>query len=593
MPPVTIWQAFAFAQQHFHTGRFTEAERICRQILDQSPQNVDALNFLAVIAGQTNRHELAIALLRQCLAINPRSSIYHDNLGTALRSLGRFDEAIASGRQALALDPNEPITHENLANALQDKGLITESVASYQRALELAPTHIAGYTGLGRALVDLGRVREADTLFRRALQIDPTLSKAHSALLMNLHYLEDTSPETIFAEHRRWNQIHAQPLQKEIQPHLNDPSPDRRLRIGYVSPDFRNHPVAFFVEGLLAHHDPANVEVFCYANVLREDDFTARFRSYAHHWRDIASLTDEQAAALICEDRIDILVDLAGHTADHRLLIFARKPAPVQVTWLGYCDTTGLDAIDYFFTDAHVDPPGTGDRFYTEKLIRLPDTFACFRPLEDAPPINALPALQRGHVTFASFHNLAKLSHPLLESWAQILTRVPGAHLRFCAFALGETPAQDRLRTFFAERDIDATRLEFRPWQSLHDYLVSHHEVDILLDAHPFNGHTANCHALWMGIPPITLTGSRHCGRMVTSLLHNTGLPELIAQTLEQYIDIATKLACDVEELSTLRQTMRDRLSSSPLLDAPRFARAVEEAYREMWRRWCGSANTR
>ena len=587
MPPVTIWQAFAFAQQHFAAGQFSEAERICRQILEQSPQNADALNFLAVIAGQTNRHELAVTLLRQCLAINPRSSVYHENRGTALRSLGHFDEAIACGRQALALDPNEPITHENLANALQDKGLLTESVGSYQRALELAPNHLAGCTGLGRCLIDLGRVREADAIFRRALQIDPRLVKAHSALLMNLHYLEDVSPEVIFAEHRRWNQIHAQPLQKEIQPHLNKPSPDRRLRVGYVSPDFRNHPVAFFLEGLLAHHDPSAVEVFCYANVGRADAFTARFQSHAHHWRDITALTDAQAAALIREDKIDILVDLAGHTADHRLLIFARKPAPVQVTWLGYCDTTGLDTMDYRLTDVHADPPGAGDEFHTKKLIRLPETFACFRPFDDSPAINPLPALQRGHVTFASFHNLAKLSPPLLESWAGILTRLPNARLLFAAFALGEAPARDRLRTFFGERGIDSARLEFRSWQSLRDYLATHHEVDILLDAHPFNGHTASSHALWMGVPPITLTGTRHCGRMVTSLLRNAGFPELIAQTHEQYIDIATELARDLDKLSSLRLTMRDRLSSSPLIDAPRFARAVETAYRQMWHTWC------
>lgn len=590
MPPVPLWQAAELAQQHLQAGRLEAAEHLCRQILEQAPQHAATLNLLGVIAWQTGRHELAASLLSQAVAIDPRESAYHNNLGTALRTLGRLEEAVLSCRQAAALSPNESAPYENLGNALQEQGLLTESTLSYERALALEPGYVAARVGFVRALVDLGLVREADAHLRRALELDPSLAHVRSAWLANLHYLEDTQPHTLLAEHQRWNQLHARPLLPRRQPHDNDPAPDRRLRVGYVSPDFRHHPVAFFLESLLAGHDGGAVEVHCYSNAPGSDAVTARLRQHAAHWRDISALDDEQAAALVREDRIDILVDLSGHTAGHRLLVFARKPSPVQVTWLGYCDTTGMDAMDCWLTDAHADPPEASVLHSTEMLVRLPGTFACFRPSDDAPPVSPLPALKSGHLTYASFHTLAKLNAPLLESWASILARVPNARLLLCAAGLRDPVARQRLRAFFVQRGVDAARLEFRGWQGFREYLAAHDEVDVLLDSHPYSGHTVSCHALWMGVPPVTLAGTHHCGRMVASVLHNAGLPEFIARTPGEYQDLAVRLASDLPRLAELRRTMRDRLAASPLLDARRFARAVEEAYRQMWWKWCERA---
>jgi len=587
MPPVPLWQAALLAQQHLQAGRLDDAEHLCRQILGQVPQHAESLNVLGVIAWQTGRHELAADLLRQAVAIAPRDAGYHNNLGTALRALGRLEEAVDCCRRAAALGPNESAPYENLGNALQQQGLLTESAASYERALALEPGYIAARLGLARALVNLGLVREADAQLRRALELDPTQAHVRSAWLANLHYLDDTNPDTLLAAHQRWNELHALPLYSQRLPHDNDATPDRRLRVGYVSPDFRHHPVAFFLEGLLASHDDTAVEVFCYSNAPGGDDVTARLRQYAHRWRDISGLDDSQAAALIRADRIDILIDLSGHTAGHRLLVFARQPAPVQVTWLGYGDTTGMDTIDYRLTDAYADPPETSGCHYTEKLVHLPETFACYRPVDDSPAVSPLPASERGHVTFASFHTLAKLNVPLLESWSRILARVPDARLLLCAAGLSDPAARQRLSSFFTEHGLGAGRIEFRAWQDMREYLAAHHAVDVLLDSHPCSGHTVSCHALWMGVPPVTLAGARHGGRMVASVLYNAGLPELIARTSAEYEDIAVNLASDLPRLAELRRTMRDRLAASPLLDARRFSRAVEGAYRHMWRKWC------
>jgi predicted O-linked N-acetylglucosamine transferase (SPINDLY family) len=584
MPPITLPQALALAQQHHQAGRLAEAESIYQQILAVAPQHAEALNFLGVIASQTGRHELAVALMRQSIALAPHSAVFLDNLGTALREIGQLEEAIACSRRALALDPNEPASHHNLANALQDQGHFSEAIASYRRALALAPLYTAAHLGLGQALLDLGLVREAEAAYRRVLELEPGSAEIHSSLVALLQYRDDIEPAASAAEHRRWDEIHAQPLRPTLPPPTNDPAPERRLRIGYVSPDFRQHPVAFFLEGLLAQHDRAVVEVFCYANVRRSDQGTARLRQHADHWRDIFPLTDAQAATLIRADRIDLLVDLAGHTADHRLLVFARRPAPVQVTYLGYSATTGLGTMDYRLTDAHADPVESGEPASAERLVRLPDCFSCYRPPDDAPAVGPLPALSRGHVTFASFHTLAKLNARLLDCWAQILTRVPASRLLLVAVGLRDIAAQERLRSFFAERGIPADRLEFHGWLRLAEYLALHRRVDILLDSHPFSGHTASCHALWMGVPVITHVGPRPCSRMVASVLRTVGLSEFIAATPDEYIRLAGELAHDPARLAALRGSLRERLTGSPLTDAARFARAVETAYRQMWR---------
>jgi protein O-GlcNAc transferase len=385
-------------------------------------------------------------------------------------------------------------------------------------------------------------------------------------------------------ESQNWHRQHAEPLAQLIAPHANDPNPDRRLRIGYISPDFRDHPVGRFMLPLLKSHDHREFEIFCYGDGAAPDEMTAKLQTCADIWRHTAGQTH---ADLIRQDRIDILVDLAGHTLNNRLLVFAQKPSPVQITYLGYPGTTGLAAMDYRLTDVNADPPGETESFCTEELIRLPRTAWCFSALDENPAIADPPAVRAGHVTFGSFNNLAKLNPPLLQLWAKILQSIPNSRLLLKAKALNSKSVQDRLRESASTAGIPADRLDLCGWLSPVDHLARYSRIDIALDTYPYHGTTTTCEALWMGVPVITLAGSVHLSRVGVSLLSNAGLPELIAQSPEDYVSIATELAGDLPRLADLRRTLRQRMETSPLMDAAQFARDVESAYRAVWRRWC------
>jgi predicted O-linked N-acetylglucosamine transferase (SPINDLY family) len=356
------------------------------------------------------------------------------------------------------------------------------------------------------------------------------------------------------------------------------------LRIGYVSADFRIHVASFFTAPLLSQHDHRQFEIFCYANVAHPDELTDRLRSCADGWRSIVALSDQQVADLVRSDQIDILVDLAMHTAGNRLLVFARKPAPVQVTWLAYPGTTGLSAIDYRLTDPYFDPPRLFDDCYSEESFRLPDTFWCYSPLAETPPVNALPALQNGSITFGCLNHFCKINDGVLALWAQVLQAVPQSRLLLL------TPrgqARERVLAKLAPAGIAASRLEFADRQPRREYLQQYQRIDLALDPFPCNGGTTTLDAFWMGVPTVTLVGKTVVGRAGWSQLCNLGLQELAAQTPEQYVARAAQLAGDLPRLQELRATLRQRMQQSPLMDAPRFARGVEQAYREMWRRWC------
>jgi predicted O-linked N-acetylglucosamine transferase (SPINDLY family) len=618
---MTIAEAFSIAVQHHQGGRLAEAEGIYRQILAVDPRNADALHLLGVLAHQMGKEEAAMGLIREAIALAPDVADYHfnlgeahrlagrldeavvayhqaialeptyseahSNLGNAFTGLGRLDEAIAAYRQAIALRPAYPEAHNNLGVALNGKGQLDEAVAAYRQAIALQPDYAEAHSNLGNAFNGLGRMEEAIAACQRAIALKPDFAEAHSNLLLDLHYLPGLDPGEIFREHVRFGDLHARPPEPFTGSPDNARNPERPLRIGYLSPDFREHPVAFFLEGFLAAHDRAQLGVYCYSDVAHPNAVTARLRQHATQWRNIFGKRDEEAAELIRGDQIDILVDLAGHTAYHRLLVFARKPSPVQVTWLGYCDTTGMKAMDYRVTDAFADPPGTTEHLHSEELVRLPDIFASFLAVENAPPAGALPAVSAGHVTFGSFHTLAKINDTLLGWWARILGGTPGSRLLMVGTGLDEASQQQRLRDFFGSHGIEPARVCFKGRQTLSDYLALHREVDVLLDSHPFAGHTTGCHALWMGVPVVTLAGKTHCSRMVGSVLHTLGLPEWIAATPEEYVSIACGAVADLPRLAQLRATLRERMKASPLMDAPRFARNMEAAYRQMWRAWC------
>jgi predicted O-linked N-acetylglucosamine transferase (SPINDLY family) len=346
--------------------------------------------------------------------------------------------------------------------------------------------------------------------------------------------------------------------------------------------------VGYFIEPVLAHHDHNRFEVFCYSNLQQEDNVSERLKSRANYWRRIIALSDEQATQKIRADQIDILIDLNGHTGSNRLLVFARKPAPVQVTWLGYPATTGLSTVDYRLTDGFADPVGMTEHLHSEKLIRLPECFSCYRPPADAPEVSGLPAREKGYVTFGSFNNQAKINREVMAVWAKILQAVPGARLTLKNAGLGSKIVQRKVRETFLGWGVEPDRIELLghdPYESAH--LERYRSIDIGLDPFPYNGATTTCEALWMGVPVVALAGQAHAGRVGVSQLSNLGLTELIGNTPEEYVAIATRWARDLERLSQLRAGLRARLAASPLTDAPRFTQNLEQAYRAMWQDWC------
>jgi len=471
-------------------------------------------------------------------------------LGVALARQSQFDQAIAAYRRALELKPGYPEAHMNLGNAFKDRGELDEALATY----------------------------------RRALQLKPDYREAHSNLIYTLHFHPDHDDRTIAEEQDRWNRQFAEPLRIFHRPHANDGDPERRLRIGYVSPNFYRHVICHFLTPLLEAHDKARVEIYCYASVRRPDAFTERVKKSADVWRDVPGLGDQDLAERIRADQIDILVDLTQHMADNRLPMFARKPAPVQVAWLGYPASTGLPAVDYRFTDALMEPEGSAWSESVETPIRLPDSWFCFDPIE-SPKVAALPALEAGQITFGSLNNFCKVNEAVLRVWVAVLRAVEGSRLLLHCPA-GAT--QTRLRQWFEAQGIAADRLELVPRTTTRaSYLQLFERIDVGLDPFPYNGGTTTCEALWMGVPVVSLAGKTAVSRLGLSVLTNAGLPELVAFSEEEYVKSATQLAHDLPRLTELRATLRPRMQASPLMDAPRFARNVETAYRTMWQTWC------
>jgi predicted O-linked N-acetylglucosamine transferase (SPINDLY family) len=545
---MTIEQQLESGLSHHQAGHLAEAERIYRQILSQQPNHADALHLLGVLAGQTDRLDAAVNLIRRAIAICSTNALYYSNLGKFLRDRGQLDQAIASYRQAIGFKPDIAEVHYNLANALRDMGQPGEAIVSYRQAIRLKPDY----------------------------------ADAYNNLIFTLPYHPGFDAGMIHEENRRWNHQFAEPLKTLHQPHVNDRDPDRRVRIGYVSPDFREHCQALFTIPLLSNHDGDAFEIFCYADVSRPDAVTERIRGYAHVWRSILGMTDAEAARKIREDRIDILVDLTMRMACGRPLVFARKPAPVQVAWLAYPGTTGLSAMDYRLTDPNLDPPGFDDQFYSERSIRLPDTFWCYDPMVTEPIVNPLPAQTDGHVTFGCLNNFCKVNGQVLRLWAQVLKTIPTS--RFMPLCPeGSNPLLDLLQ----REGISPDRIELIARCPRQQYLELYHRMDVGLDTFPYNGHTTSLDSFWMGVPVITLVGQTVVGRAGLSQLTNLGLPELIARTPEQYVQIAADLAGNLPRLAELRRTLRARLQASPLMDASRFARNIEAAYRQMWRNWC------
>lgn len=514
------------------------------------------------------------------LELDPGQAVVHFNLGIVLRHQGRLADAANAYGRALELQPEFPEAENNLGTVLASLGRLDESVAVLERLLERKPDFANAWNNLGGALKDLGRARDAIRCFERANRLQPANAAFHSNLVFAMHYSPDHGPRALLREARRWNRDHAGVLMGDPPPLSNDPAPDRRLRVGYVSAHFREHCQALFLAPLLSNHDHAAVEVTCYSDAAAEDAVTARLRDRADRWRRTADLSDERLADLVRADGIDVLVDLSLHMARQRLLVLARRPAPVQVVWLGYPGTTGMDGL-VRFTDPWLDPPGAGDALYSEESLRLPDSFWCYDPLADGPAPGPLPAFASGRVTFGCLNNFCKVNPGVLRLWRRVLERVPGSRLTIL------TPPGEARRRVARELGVGPERIEFVEFTLRPDYLRRYLGIDLCLDTSPYNGHTTTLDSLWMGVPVVSLSGGTVVSRAGRSMLGNLGLSELVTANEQDFVDTAVALAADLPRLAALRAGLRERMQGSPLMDGARFARGIEAAYRNSWRRWC------
>jgi predicted O-linked N-acetylglucosamine transferase (SPINDLY family) len=550
MAKLKLSDALALAQADLQSGRLAEAQAICQAVLAAVPDEPEANRLFALTVLAQGYHDHAAQLLQQAAEMGC-SWICHDNLSYVLKMIGRFEEAEAAARRALELAPNEDTVLCNLAAALQAQGRLDEASQYYREALH----------------------RSAK----------PTI---HSSALCCEQYRPDVSLAHLAAAHAEWDLRHGVPLTPSRPGHVNSPLPDRPLRVGFVSPDFGTHPVGYFLAGLLEHVDRQQWHTICYSDRDKLDAMTERLRRATGSWLDARGLPDDALAAQIRRDRIDVLFDLAGHTGFNRLLVFARKPAPIQVTWLGYVGTTGLSAMDYLLADRH-QVPADADRHYRERVLRMPEGYVCYQPSSVAPAVGPVPARSRGFVTFGSLNSPSKINPAVAAVWAEILKRVPGSKLmlKYCGF---DAPATGRrVREMFASRGIAADRLFLNGWSAHADALACYNQVDLALDPFPYGGGLTTCEALWMGVPVITCPGETFASRHALSHLSSVRFTDTVARDFREYVELAVGWAEDLRRLEAVRMSLRPQMAASPLCDARRFAADFCRLIRKVWHQWC------
>ncbi len=569
-------------------GRFEDAVAVFAAAARFDPGLAAAHDARGVVLQRLGRLLEAEAAHRRAIALTPDLAEPHTNLGTALQRLGRPEEAAQSYEEALRHAPDHVAALTNLGAVLQRLGRFAPAVERLERALTLAPDAADAWVNLGLAHQRLGHIATAEECFRRAMAIRPADAHAHSNLIFLLDFDPARNAAAQQAERRRWAARHAAGLIPAVG-HDNAPEPERRLRVGYLSADFRAHSAAFAFAAVLLNHDQGAVESVCYSGALREDEWSARFRAKARLWRPVEGMSDEALAERIRGDRIDILVDLSGHSAGNRLPVLARKPAPLQLTAWGHANGTGLPAVDYLLADRVLVPPEEASLF-AERIHYLPSAFALTAP-DDLPPLTPLPAIRGGTITFGCLNRLAKLTAASVEIFAAVLDRVAGARLVLKAREFEDAAARLEVTARFAACGIAADRLRLLGASDHRNHLAAYGEVDIALDPLPHGGGISVMEALWMGVPTVALPGLAPSHRMAASILTAAGLEEFIARNSEDYLAIAAAWADRVGALAELRAGLRARLGARPLGNGPLYARLVEAAYRAMWREWCAGHN--
>lgn len=571
-------------------GRVPEAIDELARLPQPSPMFFDGDELLAQLLERSGRHAEAEVVYRRMIDARPDMAALHEALGGILLSLRRAHDAEIALRRALELNPTAGGAAHNRVIALGQLRRFDEAEVAARRAIEINPMHPWTYFELGNVLLDKGAgdISESLAAFRRAIEIDPDSLIKQTNYAFTLPFHSDDGFAILEACERVTKRFEAPFLARPVE-HSNERVHSRRLRVGYVSPDFREHCQSLFMMPLLSNHDHAEVEVYCYSTVRNPDDMSSRLAAFADVWRDVHALDDDQLAACIREDRIDVLVDLTMYMARARPLLFARRPAPVQIAWLAYPGTMGSRAIGYRLTDPYLDPldqPGADAR-YSEKSIRLPDTFWCYDPLATGPAVNDLPADRNSYVTFGCLNNPSKLTDRTFALWSKVMKRVAGSRL---TVLLNDGSPHDVVRAKFAAMGIDPARLQFVGYRPREQYLTTYLDIDISLDTLPYNGHTTSLDALWMGVPVVSKTGSTPVSRAGYSILTNVGLPELVASSDQAFIEKAVALATDLPRLRALRAGLRERMERSPLMDGARFARGIEQAYRTAWSEYCDAA---
>lgn len=635
-------------------GRFAEAAGVYQQLLQFLPDSHDVRHLQGLALFDLGRTDEGVRLMEEALARNPGAPHYYNNLGSrlidhgdltraealltegtirsprcpatrynlgnALFRQGKYLPAIASYREALALRPDFPMCDLQLGLALHNAGLRAEALAHYQaavaahpddpalrvhhgallqsecdldgaaeafrHAVRLAPQDATPLNNLAVVMKEAGEIGEATRVLRQCVDLKPASLEIRSNLILTLHYDPKASSADLASAHEGWNRLHAAPKHT----HANTPDPDRRLRLGFVSPDLRDHVVGRALLPSFRRFDPERFELYCYANPVA-DAVGEEFRSRSQAWRELGTKTAAQLAETIAADGVDILIDLALHTSDNRLDVFALKPAPLQVSWLGYPESSGLATMDYRLTDAWLEPPtGNALAHPQEKARLIPDCWTCYEPPVGYPEVNALPSASGKPLTFGSFNNNSKINGAVLDAWARLLLATPGSRLQLLAKQGGH---RRRFAEEFARRGVDPARILFADYLpasadlSQGALLARYHHIDVALDTFPYGGMTTTLDALWMGVPVVSLVGERNLGRAGLSLLNNIGLGEFAAKDVDGYVETAKHLASDQARLGALRGSLRGRMQDSPLLDAEGYTRKVEQAFRDMWVDWC------
>ena len=566
-------------------GRSDEAAAALRRAAELNSNDAASWSTLALALASCARIDEGIAAAQRAVQLEPESATALQALSSLLSNAGDLEAAERAARQAFGLAPDDPISNLNLGSVLLSRGADDEARPLVEKAVVLSPNYAEAQLLLGNLCCDLGEVDEAIGHYRQAIDAAPTKASLHSALLLPSLYRPIDSA-ALLKMHRDWERRCTGRFAAMRRPTENRRDPNRRLRIGYVSPDFREHPISYFFRPLIAAHDHQGFEIFCYSGAARHDQMTHRIMQHADRWHDIAALRDEHFIDLVRADEIDILVDLTLHTGGTRLQAMAARPAPIQMSYLGYCSTSGASYIDWRITDAILDPPGMTEAQHTERLLRLPGSFCCYQPPEqmgENAPSEDQP------VTFASFNKLAKITDQQVVLWTQILQRVPESRLLIQASGADQASFQRRFTEMLAPNGIRADRVIFSGSQPLADYLQAIARVDVALDTFPFNGHTTTCHCMWMGVPVVSLYGTTPISRVGLSLLTQLRMAELAASEPARYVDIAVELACDSDRRHGMRRDLRERMRRSPLMDNRRLASELETTFRAVWVRWCAS----